>query len=232
MYIFCDVFLVIFLHPSRQPLPHFSSCSDPDKSILLPCSVVFVSPAWILVSTSSNAWLGAAASLAVDLPFALWDNTTLVVSRSFDTVLCVLEFLIRPSGQSYLYVFFVFIPLRQLYSYATSPVITGVSGCGPPRQDSDTNFVVSTVDCPTVGGFNMTIAGFFFGFPGLIPPTIVIGLAQTFGNIIPSAAGANQSVVTFVLPPGISADLNVTVHICAIRLLFTSIQFRLITLTR
>ena len=171
--------------------------------------MVLVSSSWILVSTVSDAVLGAAALLAVDLPFALWDSTTLVVSRSYDTVLlsiCLMShFYISPN--IFLY------SCSQLYSYAIFPIITGVSGCGPARQDSDTMIIVSSVDCPTAGGVLMTIVGFFFGTPASAPPIVLVGTAQTVGTVLPSMSSTNQSALTFVLPPGITADLAVTVRV-------------------
>ena len=184
-------------------------CSDTNKNILLPCPMVQVTPSWILVSTSSNAVLGAAAASAVNLPFALWDSTTLVVSRSFDTVCSLLLFVSRHCRIGGL----LCALFLQLYNYAVFPVITGISGCMPRRRDPDTLAIVNTVDCPTVGNVTLTITGFFFGIPGPNPPIVVVGSTLTSGIILPFFDGTNRSVVTCVLPPGIGADLNVTVRV-------------------
>ncbi len=101
----------------------------------------------------------------------------------------------------------------QLYNYAIFPVITGISGCKPSHRDPDTLAIVATVDCPTVGNVTLSISGFFFGVPGPNPPTILVGLTPTVGIVLQLLNGTNQSVVTFNLPPGIGADLNVTVRV-------------------
>ena len=100
----------------------------------------------------------------------------------------------------------------QLYNYAVFPVITGVSGCKPTRRDPDTLINVFTVDCPTVGNVILSVYGFFFGVPGPNPPTVLVGLTPTVGVVLPLVNGTNETVITFVLPPGIGADLNVTVR--------------------
>jgi hypothetical protein len=100
----------------------------------------------------------------------------------------------------------------QLYNYAIFPVITGISGCMPTRRDPDALAIVNTVGCPTVGNVTLSVTGFFFGIPGPNPPIVVVGSASTIGVILPLLDGTNQSVVTFALPPGIGADLNVTVR--------------------
>ena len=100
----------------------------------------------------------------------------------------------------------------QVYNYAVFPVIIGVSGCKLPRRDPDTLTNVNTVDCPTVGNVTLSIFGYFFGIPGSNPPTVVVGFTPTVGVVLPFVNGTNQSVVTFLLPPGIGADLNVTVR--------------------
>ena len=100
-----------------------------------------------------------------------------------------------------------------MYNYAIFPVITGISGCKPTRRDPDTLAIVTTVDCPTVGNVTLSVTGFFFGIPGPNPPTVVVGVTPTVGIVLPLLNGTNQSVVIFVLPPGIGADLNVTVRV-------------------
>jgi hypothetical protein len=152
-----------------NPLNVFVSAID--------CRIQYVTVTWLVCNPLSSEQL-AALKIAIsanftNLPFALWDATSLVVAPAFHTV----------------------------YSYAVVPSLFGITGCDAgPAIDADTTQAVLTVNCPTNGNAVITVSGANLVAPltltlggVLIKTAITLSAGNTLASFaLPASAGGQD----------------------------------------
>jgi hypothetical protein len=156
-------------------------CSDENAGIVLPCLIqqILSSASWAIITTSLPS-----STLAINLAFALWDSSSLVVARSFDS----------------------------LYNFPIIPVVSDIVGCDGPSNEADVPVLVRTINCPTTGGLMMTIIGMNLHSSSLSIKLGEFSVEPPFlPTFVNNSNGSPQTALQFTLPVGSGVDLTITV---------------------